>query len=70
METLIAEEEKEENQQPSESSEEDDQNKYVYQKPFSFLSSLGGIQTSMSKIKKPSIQEEKLQEKHRYKSRR
>jgi len=42
---------------------------YVYSKPFSFLSSIGGKSTSMKKIRKKSKKQENLKEENRYKSR-
>jgi len=42
---------------------------YVYSKPYSFLSSLGGKKTSLKKIKKKNEKYEALKEENRYKCR-
>ena len=49
------------------SQEDDQQEMFVYSKPYSFLSSLGGNKTSLRKIKKKN--DDKLKEENHYKCR-
>ena len=59
--------EDEEDVSEEDSEEEEQQDMFVYSKPYSFLSSLGGNKTSLRKIKKKN--DDKLKEENHYKCR-